>query len=129
MSNKDTPSEIPLPVPIAFIVTSQKAVAISLLICRTLSVGRVVTSYAAGKEVRAVRIVTLAAARVIGAGEQAILISAFIGALPVGVPVVVPFIIDGRVDVVRIVRIAITIMPSTGVFVAISVAVFVAIAS
>ena len=129
MSGEDAPHEVPLPVPIAFIVTGQKAVAIGLLICRALPVGWVVSTRAVDKEVRAERIVTFATAGVIGAGKQAFLISALIGAQAVTVAIVVSFIVDGRVDVVRIVRIAITVVSSSGVLVTIAIAVFVTIAA
>ena len=61
-------AEVSLPIPKPFIVPAQKAVAICLLIIGALSKDRVKAAHGLLVEVRAFRIIVLAAPRIVGAG-------------------------------------------------------------
>jgi hypothetical protein len=108
----ETPAaEIPLPVLIAFLVAPQKTVAIGLLVDISTAKDRTVPVVPVLEKVRTSGIVAQAAAPIIRAGEQAVLIASLIGARAVSIVVIVPGLVDNRVVVDRIAISVVMLVP------------------
>src|SRR6266404_5278417 len=129
-------AEIPLPILIAFLITSQETISIGPLIDVSAAKERAVPKGSTSEEVRTLGIVRLSAATIVGSGKQAIFVASIIGAEAISIVFVVPGFVSNRVVVdavaivspmTAIVSIASTISVSILILVAISVLILIAI--
>src|SRR6266404_301046 len=130
-------AEIPLPILIAFLITSQETISIGPLIDVSAAKERAVPKGSTSEEVRTLGIVRLSAATIVGSGKQAIFVASIIGAEAISIVFVVPGFVSNRVVVdavaivspmTAIVSIASTISVSILMLIAFSVSVLILIA-
>jgi hypothetical protein len=91
--------EIPLPVPIALLITAQETVAIGLLVDISATKDRAIPIVPVLEKVRTFGVVALPASSIVGASEKAVLITTLVGVLTVPVAVVVAGCVSDRVVV------------------------------
>jgi hypothetical protein len=131
-----SPSEIPLPVAITFLITHQKAIAIGLLVNVPAPIIRAVALSGAPEEVRAFGVVALSAASVVSARVETICIPLIVCTPAMDIVIVAGVVNRGRVFIAAIsipvampiaISIPVSIFVFVPIFVFVSILVFVSI--